>query len=131
MQGLSSYTPTFYLAVTGSKGYRSNPDDIYNNVKLPAFINLPNSIDKDGWKAVDRGSNVTYVSLLGIPATRADSKGSSTYTIKARYFNISCSSNSRVAAPAPSSLAGSWNLTLDSSPCNRYPCRLHAYEPSV
>ena len=121
-QGLSSYTPTFYLAVSNSGGYQTNPVDMYSNVKIPSRAAATGPPDADGWQDVGKESNVTYASLLGVPVIRPDTPGNSTYTIRARYFSINCSSNSHVDAPPPAELRGSWNLTMENKVCTAYPC---------
>ncbi|KAH8886965.1 hypothetical protein GQ53DRAFT_726877 [Thozetella sp. PMI_491] len=121
-QGISSFSPTFYLAVSTSDGYQNTSTDMYGNVKLPSYLHSPSQADADGWKAVDEAINSTYTSLLGIPVARVSSIGNSSYSLKARYAHVDCTSNSRTGPEVGTDLRSSWGLAFRDEHCGAYPC---------
>ena len=66
------------------------------NVKLPLYRSIENSTS-DEWKTVPQSANqnITYASLIGIPVLGL-SDGTSNFTIKARQWDVTCSSNKEV-----------------------------------
>ncbi|KAJ4371591.1 hypothetical protein N0V83_004810 [Neocucurbitaria cava] len=92
--GRSTYTSIFLAALLSSSKYEATPMDLWGNVKLPIYRYLENSTS-DEWKEItnNTNANVTYASLVGVPVAGPPSDGYSTFNIKARQFDITCSSN--------------------------------------
>jgi hypothetical protein len=92
--GRSTFTSLFLTALLSSSRYQNTPTDLCGNVKLPLYRYIENSTS-DEWKMISNASNVnvTYASLIGIPVVGPPSDGFSTFNIKARQFDFTCSSN--------------------------------------
>lgn len=92
--GRSTFTSIFLAALLSSSKYQDTPMDLWGNVKLPIYRYIENSTS-DEWKEIRNTNkhNVTYASLIGVPIAGFPSDGFSTFNIKARQFDITCSSN--------------------------------------
>ncbi|KAF1845493.1 uncharacterized protein K460DRAFT_283257 [Cucurbitaria berberidis CBS 394.84] len=92
--GRSTFTSIFLAALLSSSKYQATPMDLWGNVKLPIYRYIENSTS-DEWKEIQNttNANVTYASLIGVPIVGPPSAGFSTFNIKARQFDITCSSN--------------------------------------
>jgi hypothetical protein len=126
--GRASYTSIFLAALLSSSKYQDTSVDLWGNVKLPLYRNIENTTF-DEWKEVDSqqdGSNATYGSLIGIPTVGMPSEGYSTFKIKARQFDITCSSNELQSGTRNNSIwanvTSTWGLMADPSKTGRdYP----------
>jgi hypothetical protein len=90
----ASWTSIFLAALLSSSKYQDTSMDLWGNVKLPVYRFIENTTS-DEWKPVSdlHGSNATYGSLIGVPVVGMSSDGYSNFNIKARQFDITCSSN--------------------------------------
>ena len=92
--GRSTYTSIFLAALLSSSKYQNTPMDLWGNVKLPIYRYIENNTSGE-WKDVvpNEYDNATYASLIGIPLVGLPSGDNSVFNIKARQFDIVCSSN--------------------------------------
>jgi hypothetical protein len=126
--GRATYTSIFLAALLSSSKYQDTSMDLWGNVKLPMYSYIENTTSDD-WKPVStqHGSNVTYGSLIGIPTVGTPSEGYSSFNIKARQFDITCSSNEMQSGVKNSSIfanvtRSTWGLMFDPSKKGReYP----------
>jgi hypothetical protein len=117
----ATYTSIFLAALLSSSKYQDTPMDLWGNVKLPMYRYIENTTS-DEWKPVRalHGTNATYGSLIGVPMIGMPSEGYSSFNIKARQFDISCSSNKMQAGVKNSSIFANvtwstWGLMFDPS----------------
>jgi hypothetical protein len=97
--------------------------DLWGNVKLPVYRYIENSTS-DEWQVISNATsdNVTCASLISIPITRPPLDGSSTFTINARQFDLTCDSNEGLNTNM-TDIGGTatWKLKLRTSDkCNNY-----------
>ncbi|CAO2655975.1 Nn.00g047780.m01.CDS01 [Neocucurbitaria sp. VM-36] len=92
--GRSTFTSIFLAALLSSSKYQATSMDLWGNIKLPIYRYIENNTS-DEWKQISNttGANVTYASLIGVPIVGPPSNGYTTFNIKARQFDITCSSN--------------------------------------
>ncbi|XPS92069.1 hypothetical protein M3J09_001475 [Ascochyta lentis] len=97
--GRSTFTSLFLAALLSSTDYQTRPADLWGNVKLPSYRALQNSNSND-WKPVPDYNETTikWGSLIGIPVSAFNGEdftmyATSHFNIKARQFDISCTSN--------------------------------------
>ncbi|EUC45065.1 hypothetical protein COCMIDRAFT_96576 [Bipolaris oryzae ATCC 44560] len=92
--GRSGFTAICLAALLSSSKVKDTPVDLWGNVKLPLYRHIENSTS-DEWKTIwnPTGNNITYASLIGIPVVGLPTDGVSTFNIKARQWDITCSSN--------------------------------------
>lgn len=92
--GRSAFTSIFLAALLSSSKYQATPMDLWGNVKLPIYRYIENSTSNE-WKEIRNTTthNMTYASLIGVPIAGFPVDGFSTFNIKARQFDITCSSN--------------------------------------
>ncbi|XP_014557657.1 hypothetical protein COCVIDRAFT_96702 [Bipolaris victoriae FI3] len=92
--GRSGFTAICLAALLSSSKVKNTPVDLWGNVKLPLYRHIENSTS-DEWKTIwnPTGNNITYASLIGIPVVGLPTDGVSTFNIKARQWDITCSSN--------------------------------------
>ncbi|KAF7577654.1 hypothetical protein PtrM4_018940 [Pyrenophora tritici-repentis] len=140
--GRSTFTPVFIGAVLSSNQFQTFPIDLWGSVRLPIYRNIQNS-SSDGWKLLPEeflDANVSYASLLGIPAV--GERFLESYTIKARQWDFTCSSNRIVTRQQATLDTGyTWkimfyNTTLPecegrpnctfTGHCNGYPCPIRS-----
>jgi hypothetical protein len=121
--GRSTFTSLFLAALLSSTKYQNTPMDLWGNVKIPSYRSIENSTS-DASKIVrsDNG-NVTYASLIGIPVSGLKISGYSTYSLRARQWDINCSSNEEKSPNATQfgNLTTTWKLNMTST-CDNYPC---------
>jgi hypothetical protein len=108
----AAFTSIFLAALLSSSKYQDTSMDLWGNVKLPLYRYIENATS-DEWKPVSglHGSNATYGSLIGIPVIGMPSEGYSNFSIKARQFDISCSSNEMKSGAQNDSLWTKLNST--------------------
>jgi hypothetical protein len=124
----ATFTSIFLAALLSSSKYQDTSMDLWGNVKLPLYRNIENSTSSV-WKPVVDGyhkTNTTYGSLIGIPTIGMPSEGYSSFNIKARQFDITCSSNEMKSGARNASLwanvTSTWGLMADKSKTSRdYP----------
>lgn len=119
--GRSTFTSIFLAALLSSSKYQETPMDLWGNVKLPLYRYIENNTSGD-WKFVGNGTadtNVTYASLIGVPVVGSPADGFSTFNIKARQFDLVCSSNKML--PNASADFGAMTSTWKLSPTNPLP----------
>jgi hypothetical protein len=123
----ASYTSIFLAALLSSSKYQDTSMDLWGNVKLPLYRNIENTTSSE-WKTAGNRhhGNTTYGSLIGVPTVGMLSEGCSNFNIKARQFDITCSSNERKAGERNSSLwanvTSTWGLVADPAKTGRdYP----------
>lgn len=92
--GRATYTSIYLAALLSSSKYQDTSMDLWGNVKLPLYRNIANLTSKE-WKPVISydGNNATYGSLIGVPTVGMPTEGLSNFSIRARQFDITCSSN--------------------------------------
>jgi hypothetical protein len=116
----ASYTSIFLAALLSSSKYQDTSMDLWGNVKLPLYRYIENSTS-DEWKPVSglHGSNATYGSLIGVPVTGIHSEGYSSFNMKARQFDVTCSSNEKKIGASNDStwanLTSTWGIKADPS----------------
>jgi hypothetical protein len=123
----ASYTSIFLAALLSSSKYQDTSMDLWGNVKLPLYRNIENTTSSE-WKTVGdyHGGNATYGSLIGVPTVGMPSEGYSNFNIKARQFDITCSSNEKKSGERNGSLwanvTSTWGLVADPAKTGRdYP----------
>jgi hypothetical protein len=122
----ASYTSIFLAALLSSSKYQDTSMDLWGNVKLPLYRSIENTTSNE-WKIVgDHHHNATYGSLIGVPTVGMPSEGYSSFNIKARQFDITCSSNERKSGERNNSLwanvTSTWGLVADPATKGRdYP----------
>jgi hypothetical protein len=123
----ASYTSIFLAALLSSSKYQDTSMDLWGNVKLPLYRNIENTTSSE-WKTVGdyHGGNATYGSLIGVPTVGMPSEGYSNFNIKARQFDITCSSNEKKSGERNGSLwanvTSTWGLLADPAKTGRdYP----------
>jgi hypothetical protein len=139
--GRSTYTSIFLTALLSSSKYQDTPMDLWGNVKLPMFRYIENSTS-DEWKIVGNltSDSTRYASLIGVPTAGAPSDGFSTFNIKARQFDLACSSNEKMSNESAhfGNMTATWklrpveqnakncgNFTDCTIPaCKSYPCAI-------
>jgi hypothetical protein len=114
----ATFRSIFLAALLSSSKYQDTPMDLWGNVKLPTYRYIENTTS-DEWKPV-RGSNATYGSLIGVPINGMPAQGYSSFNIKARQFDITCSSNEMLSGVKNSSIfanvtSSTWGLMFDPS----------------
>ncbi|KAF1836133.1 hypothetical protein BDW02DRAFT_646341 [Decorospora gaudefroyi] len=133
----SAFTSIFLAALLSSSKYQNTPMDLWGNVKLPLYRYIENSTSEE-WKILANATseNISYASLIGIPVTGSPSNGVSEFTIQARQFDLTCSSNEAAAnTSSPFDHLATWTLrplhlnpmcsnitTCRMSTCEKYPC---------
>ncbi|KAL6158485.1 hypothetical protein ACJBU6_02597 [Exserohilum turcicum] len=139
----SAFTSICLAAILSSSKFQNTPMDLWGNIKLPMYRHLENSTTVDGWKVISdpTADNITYASLIGIPIVGQPSDGSSTFNIKARQFDLTCSSNNGTKKePADFENKFTWQLRVinDTAPacknrtlcplqqCQNYPCPIRS-----
>ncbi|KAF2830870.1 hypothetical protein CC86DRAFT_168342 [Ophiobolus disseminans] len=119
----ASYTSIFLAALLSSSKYQDTPMDLWGNVKLPLYRDIENSTT-DEWKTVSglHGDHATYSSLIGVPVVGLPSRGLSDFNIKARQFDVFCSSNKMMSASPKArnsslwaNVTATWGLEPDQS----------------
>jgi hypothetical protein len=117
----ATYTSIFLAALLSSSKYQDTSMDLWGNVKLPLWRDIENHTSSE-WKPVyndDTGGNATFGSLIGVPTIGMPSEGYSTFDIKARQFDITCSSNELQTGIKNESLwanlTSTWGLIADKS----------------
>jgi hypothetical protein len=112
----AAFTSIFLAALLSSSKYQDTPMDLWGNVKLPMYRYIENTTS-DEWKPVNafHGSNATYGSLIGVPMIGMPTEGYSSFNIKARQFDITCSSNEMKSGTTNSSMFidSTWSLMFD------------------
>lgn len=138
--GRSTFTPLFLAALLSSGGFETNSADLWGNVKMPSYRAIEHSSSND-WKIVPdyNQTNVRWSSLIGIPVSAFDGKAFTLssmnhFKIRARQFDIQCSSNSRVEGDWTESVNvtahSTWRMQAGTLPsddsgiaaCSSYPC---------
>ncbi|KAL5118570.1 hypothetical protein ACEQ8H_003585 [Pleosporales sp. CAS-2024a] len=119
--GWATFTSIFLAALLSSSKYQDASMDLWGNVKFPLYKDIMNTTLNE-WKLVsqgDQGGNVTYGSLIGVPTIGMPSDGYSNFSIKARQFDITCSSNEMRFGVKNDSIwanvTGTWGLESDPS----------------
>jgi hypothetical protein len=110
----ATVTSIFLAALLSSSKYHDTSMDLWGNIKLPMYRYIENTTSNE-WKPVSdmHGSNATYGSLIGVPVIGMPSEGYSRFNVKARQFDITCSSNEMKSGAANDSLWG--NITATST----------------
>jgi hypothetical protein len=116
----ATYTSIFLAALLSSSKYQDTSMDLWGNVKLPLYRDIQNNTSGE-WKPVfgdHQGTNATYGSLIGVPTIGMPSEGYSNFSIKARQFDITCSSNELQSGKLKNeslwaNVTGTWGLMSD------------------
>ncbi|USP81570.1 hypothetical protein yc1106_08844 [Curvularia clavata] len=140
-EGRISFTSITLAALLSSSRYQNTSMDMWGNVKLPLYRSIENSTS-DEWKIVPQltSQNVTYASLIGIPVLGL-SNGVSNFTVRARQWDVTCSSNKEVDKK-PSNFGDEypWQVSIMTNAtvacmngkqcvktmCARYPCPIQS-----
>lgn len=90
----TEFTSIFLAALLSSSKYQDTLMDLWGNVKFPINRYIENTTS-DEWKSVGdlHTSNATYASLIGVPIVGITSLNYSSFTPKARQFDVTCSSD--------------------------------------
>jgi hypothetical protein len=120
--GKSTFTSIFLAALLSSARYQATPLDLWGNVKMPAYRSVAGLNNQD-WKPIDHTKNITYASLIGIPIA-AEYKGHSNFTMKARQWDITCSSLQELTEEKSNfgPTTATWKLNFTDKSCTTYPC---------
>jgi hypothetical protein len=118
--GRATYTSIYLAALLSSSKYQDTSMDLWGNVKLPLYRNIAN-LTSDEWKPVlgHDGNNATYGSLIGVPTVGMPAEGLSNFSIRARQFDITCSSNELKTGDAHgndtlfANMTATWTLKSD------------------
>ncbi|KAF2468548.1 uncharacterized protein BDR25DRAFT_335386 [Lindgomyces ingoldianus] len=124
--GRATFTSVFLAALLSSSKYQATPMDLWGNVKVPAYSSL-NASSSD-WKDIDYSHNVTYASLIGIPVSGVQNGDTtSNYSMKARQWDITCSSNKEVSDSSANfgNATATWKLNYTEGRCKSYPCKFN------
>jgi hypothetical protein len=121
--GRSTFTSLFLAALLSSTKYQKTPMDLWGNVKLPAYRSIENTTSDDIKNVTSPSGNITYASLIGIPVSGLKTSGYSAYSLRARQWDITCSSNEELSPKeaAFGNLTVTWKLNMTST-CSSYPC---------
>ncbi|KAF2264690.1 hypothetical protein CC78DRAFT_463206 [Lojkania enalia] len=124
--GRSTFTAVFLAALLSSSKYQNTPMDLWGNVKLPAYRSLDNQTSDD-WKLVDHTQDVTYASLIGVPVAGVQSRGSSSFHLKARQWDIICEANEQRSENDTNfgDMTATWKLNFTEGFCEGYPCGIN------
>lgn len=142
--GRSTFTSIFLGTLLSSDAYQTWPKDLWGNVKLPIYRYIENSTS-DEWKLLpkpDFDTNITYASLIGVPIVSKHTFGENSYTMRARQWDFTCSSN-EVTTEEPTELneGYTWQISVydDTHPhcvdrrnctlnwqCDGYPCPIRS-----
>lgn len=138
----SGFTAICLAALLSSSKVKDTPMDLWGNVKLPLYRHIENSTS-DEWKTIwnPTGNNVTYASLIGIPVVGLPTDGVSNFNIKARQWDVTCSSNKGTNDNQTDFVnMYTWQLSYtdnktpvcqnltrcDTSRCSGYPCPIRS-----
>ncbi|KAF2706129.1 hypothetical protein K504DRAFT_470984 [Pleomassaria siparia CBS 279.74] len=125
--GRSTFTSLFLTALLSSTKYQNTSMDLWGNVKMPLYSSITNSTSGEKQHVPSPSqANITYASLIGIPVIDVPTTGLSSYNIRARQWDVTCSSNKEMSWNATNfgNLTTTWKLNSTSTSCDNYPCEL-------
>ncbi|CAH0042951.1 unnamed protein product [Clonostachys rhizophaga] len=98
MLGASTMTSTwpifaslFMTGLTTSKLQQNETMDLFGNVRVPV---VASGAEENVWSTIDRGQQVSYSSMLGIPVVGVPASGNTSFNMVSRYFGIDCTQSS-------------------------------------
>ena len=123
--GKAIFTSLFLASLVSSSKYQYTPMDLWGNVKIPLYSSIANgSPGEMRIIPTGNGTNTTYASLIGIPVAGVRPFGHSNYSLRARQWDITCSSHGELSAADAQfgGLNSTWKMSNAIERCTKYPC---------
>jgi hypothetical protein len=122
----AQWTPFYMTALQTSRLSFDSPRDMFGNARIPDISLLDTSsnpsIQPHDWHLVKSHSNLTYISLLGVPIVDIPKLGNISLTVESSYWEVRCGfwrqgNHTKIrSGPGGQTFAFDWSSDEDAYP---------------